>query len=144
MKNTIVVIIVLLLIVLGIYYFVSKSNYSAPMPVENSQTTTPPVVNNQQNTPPVGGTTATPPASVSVNIKNFVFGPATLNIKVGTKVTWTNNDNVAHTVTSDSGSMFDSGTLSPGESFSFTFTNPGSVSYHCNIHPMMKASVTVS
>lgn len=84
----------------------------------------------------------TPKAS-SISIKNFSFSPATLAIKTGTKVTWINDDTVSHTVTSDSGNLLNSGTLSPGQSFSFTFTDTGAVNYHCSIHPMMKGKIVV-
>jgi plastocyanin len=73
---------------------------------------------------------------------NFAFSPATLTVKTGTKVTWTNSDSVTHTVTADQGT-FDSGGLSPGSSFSFTFTKTGTYSYHCNIHHSMTATVIV-
>jgi predicted lipoprotein with Yx(FWY)xxD motif/plastocyanin len=80
--------------------------------------------------------------SVAVEIKGFAYNPATVEVAVGTTVTWTNNDSTAHTVTADDGS-FQSGTLDPGKSFSFTFTKAGSVSYHCEFHPNMTATVTV-
>jgi plastocyanin len=87
-------------------------------------------------------TTAPSGAGNSVSIANFAFSPTALTIKTGTKVTWTNNDTVTHTVTADKGA-FDAGPLSPGNSFSFTFTKAGTYSYHCNIHPSMKATIVV-
>jgi plastocyanin len=78
----------------------------------------------------------------SVSIKNFAFSVATLSISAGTQVTWTNNDATTHTVTADDGS-FDSGNIAPGGSFSHTFSSMGTVNYHCQIHPMMKAAVAV-
>jgi plastocyanin len=88
--------------------------------------------------------TATPnPSAITVSIKNFAFDPAMVSVKAGTTVTWINNDSVSHTVTSDSGNFLNSATLAPGESFSFTFATPGTESYHCAIHPMMKGTVTV-
>src|SRR4051794_12778973 len=78
----------------------------------------------------------------TVSIKNFAFSVATLSVSAGVQVTWTNNDATAHTVTADDGS-FDSGNIAPGSSFSHTFNNMGTVKYHCQIHPMMKASVAV-
>jgi plastocyanin len=83
------------------------------------------------------------PETSNISIKNFSFDPATLSVKTGTKVTWTNNDSTSHTITSDSGSLLNSGTLAPGQSFSFTFTKDGTISYHCSIHPTMKGGVTV-
>ncbi|HTE48988.1 MAG TPA: ice-binding family protein, partial [Candidatus Paceibacterota bacterium] len=82
--------------------------------------------------------------NMTVEIKDMAFDPSVLNVKTGTKVTWINNDTVPHTVTADSGSLFDSGILSPGQSFSFKFTDLGTVNYHCTVHPSMTGSVTVT
>lgn len=70
------------------------------------------------------------------------FAPATLTVPVGTTVTWTNNDVTAHTTTSDNG-VWDSGTLNPGASYSFTFMTKGTFGYHCTIHSFMKGTVVV-
>jgi plastocyanin len=61
---------------------------------------------------------------------------------VGTTVTWTNKDQVEHTVTSDNG-IFDSGFLSQNEPWSYTFNEPGTFTYHCEPHPFMTAQVIV-
>lgn len=75
----------------------------------------------------------------------YGFSPTTLTIKAGTKVTWTNASDAPHTVTSDTGSTLASGTVSPsGGSFSFTFTQPGTYTYHCMIHPYMKGTIVVT
>ncbi len=79
----------------------------------------------------------------AVSIKNYAFSAATLTTTAGTTVTWTNNDAVTHTVTADDGS-FDSGNIAPGATFSHKFSSKGTVSYHCNIHTNMKASVVVN
>ncbi|RQW80975.1 MAG: hypothetical protein EHM14_02715 [Methanothrix sp.] len=84
-------------------------------------------------------------ASVStVAIKSYSFQPSTLTISAGTTVTWKNHDSASHTVSSNSQGLFDSGTLAPGKDFSFTFSSPGSYSYHCSLHPGMKGTVVVS
>lgn len=82
----------------------------------------------------------------TVEIKGFAFGPASLKTTAGTKVTWTNKDSVDHTVTADKSdpASFDSGHLSGGKTFSFTFAKPGTYKYFCNIHNYMKATITVS
>ena len=74
---------------------------------------------------------------------SFTFSPTSLKISPGTTVIWRNMTQVAHTVTSNNGT-FDSGIVSPGGSFSFKFTQAGTFNYHCQIHPFMTASVTVS
>jgi amicyanin len=78
---------------------------------------------------------------------SFAFSPASLTIKAGTTVTWKNTTAAAHTVTSDDGKTFDSGTSNPitaqSGTFSFTFTTAGTFAYHCAIHPFMKATIIV-
>jgi plastocyanin len=81
--------------------------------------------------------------SPEVTIKGFAFTPGTLTIKVGTTVKWTNQDSVAHTVTSDTG-LFDSGDLAAGDTFSYTFTQAGTFAYHCTMHPSMTATIVVT
>jgi len=93
-------------------------------------------------TPAPAPKTTPTPVRLSVSIANFAFSPSTISVKAGTTVTWTNKDSVPHTATSDTGA-FDSGTLLQGKSFSFTFKTAGTFSYHCSVHPMMKATVTV-
>jgi len=79
----------------------------------------------------------------AVTIQGFAFDPKTLTVKVGTTVTWTNQDSVGHTVTLDDGSA-GSGTLQQGATFQQTFSKAGSFAYHCKIHPSMTATVTVT
>lgn len=81
-------------------------------------------------------------ATAEVTIADFAFSPATLTIAVGDTVTWTNTDAVAHTATSTSGA-FDSDLLDQGESFSFTFTAPGTYDYRCTPHPQMTGRIVV-
>ena len=82
-------------------------------------------------------------ATVEVTISNFQFTPAQVTIDPGDTVRWTNNGPSSHTTSSDTGGVFDSGTLSPTGTFSFTFASSGTVAYHCNIHSSMHASVVV-
>jgi plastocyanin len=86
---------------------------------------------------------ATPaPATTIVKISNFTFGPKAITVKVGQTVTWTNDDDIPHTVVATDKS-FRSKVLDTGQSFSFTFTKPGAVPYFCSIHPMMTGKVIV-
>ena len=85
-----------------------------------------------------------PPSGNSISIVGMAFAPSTLTVKAGTTVTWKNNDGVAHTVTSDDGTSFDSGTMASGASFSFTANIPGTFAYHCTIHSGMKATLVVT
>ncbi len=90
-----------------------------------------------------GGTV--PPASTRVYIANFAFHPQNVTVSPGTTVVWTNNDTMDHTVTSLAGApvAFESGTISQGKSFSYTFTKSGTYPYKCSIHPFMRGNVTV-
>ena len=78
----------------------------------------------------------------TVNIQNEAFSPAMLTVSAGTTVTWTNNDAIVHTVTSDTG-LFDSGQMSQGSHFSHTFSDKGTFQYHCTIHTTMHGTIIV-
>jgi plastocyanin len=80
---------------------------------------------------------------VEVKIDNFSFGPMTLKVATGTTVTWTNNDDVPHTVVSEDKTTFRSKALDTGEKFSYTFSKPGTYPYFCSVHPKMTAEVVV-
>jgi len=80
--------------------------------------------------------------AMEVKIDNFSFGPATLTVPVGTTVTWTNRDDIPHTVVSTDG-VFKSKVLDTDEKFSFTFSKAGSFPYFCSIHPKMTGKVIV-
>jgi len=82
------------------------------------------------------------PASAEVKVDNFSFGPATLTVAVGTTVTWTNRDDIPHTVVSTD-KAFKSKVLDTDEKFSFTFSKAGTYPYFCSIHPKMTGSVVV-
>lgn len=80
--------------------------------------------------------------SVEIKIDNFTFAPVEVTVKVGTQITWTNGDDIPHTVVS-SDNAFKSKTLDTDEKFSFTPTKPGTYSYFCSIHPKMTAKIVV-
>jgi len=84
-----------------------------------------------------------PAGGAAIKIDNFSFGPATITIPAGSTVTWTNNDDVPHVVTSDDNKMFKSKALDTDDHFSFTFTKPGTYNYYCAIHPKMTAKIVV-
>ena len=84
---------------------------------------------------------ATPP--VAIKIDNFSFTPQSLTVPVGTEVTWANQDDIPHTVVSDDKTTFKSRALDTDEKFTFTFTNQGTYTYFCSIHPKMTAKVVV-
>jgi plastocyanin len=90
------------------------------------------------------------PSANSVTIKGLAFQPQTITVSAGTTVKWTNQDQTAHSSTSDSWkegttdpNAWNSGPLNPGESFEFTFKNPGTYKYSCMVHPYMHGTVIV-
>lgn len=146
-RNTIIVIVVLGLALLGVVLAIA---FSRPSNVTVITPTSSPVVITPSGFPagsPSGtlSPTSTPIQTFQISMRNLAFDPASTTIKVGTVVTWTNNDSAPHTVVSDpNGSMFRSQTLEPGNSYSFTFNQTGSFSYYCSIHPNMRGTVTVT
>ncbi len=90
--------------------------------------------------PPVTNPPA--PQRVEVALKDFEFSPNTLQVAPGTTVVFKNLGQVPHTVT-DSAGRFDSGNLSPGGEYSYTFQTPGSYSIYCRYHPYMTLNLRV-
>jgi plastocyanin len=107
-----------------------------------------PVTATSGTTPTATPTPQTKPASgtqivmiVTDSDGSFGFSPASLTIIAGTTVVWKNVSAAPHTVTSDDGTTFDSGTIPVGGAFHFKFTTSGTFSYHCNYHPYMRAKI---
>lgn len=93
-----------------------------------------------------GGPAASPSSPAAqgnaVAIVDFGYEAASVTVKVGATVTWTNTGSASHTATADDGS-FDSKSLAGGKAFSQTFATAGTFAYHCAIHPAMKGTVVV-
>jgi plastocyanin len=83
------------------------------------------------------------PSPVAIKIDNFSFNPQTTTVTAGTQVTWTNQDDIPHTVVSDDKTTFKSHALDTDEKFTYTFTKPGTYEYFCSIHPKMTAKIVV-
>jgi len=99
-----------------------------------------------------GGSTSSAPAStsssssgggVAIKMQNIAFDPKAVTVKVGQKVTWTNDDSTDHNVTADSGADFKSDNFGKGSTFEFTPDKAGTIAYECTLHPGMKATITV-
>lgn len=120
MKNILIILAVLVLVGGGAYYFLKSQNKAS----SNSATT---------------ANVATGPNTVL--IKNFAFDPGTLNVKVGTTVTWINEDAATHTIKSNT---FNSSDLGQGDKFTFTFNSAGTYNYSCGIHPTMTGQIIVN
>src|SRR6266436_3969295 len=83
-------------------------------------------------------------STIEVKIDNFSFGLVVLTVPVGATVTWTNRDDIPHTVVStDDSKTFKSKVLDTDEKFSFTFAKAGTYPYFCSIHPKMTGKVIV-
>lgn len=93
-----------------------------------------------------GGSSAPAPAANghTVTIQNFGFHPSTLTVKAGTTVTFVQEDSTPHTVTGSGNSAFlHSSPLNKGQTYTATFSKPGTYNYICSIHPDMKGTVVV-
>ena len=121
-------VITLAVMALAVAALVVVSGCSSATPASTPAATPPAATSGSSSTtaPAAGGT--------AVTIANLAFSPATVTIKVGDTVTWTNNDSVPHTVT---GTGWDLGQVAPGASVSHKFDTAGSFDYHCTIHPSM-------
>ena len=84
---------------------------------------------------------ATTGAGNSVSIDNFAYNPSELTVSAGTTVTWTNNQQVTHTITFDDGSLNQQ--IVPGATVQKTFSTAGEFTYHCAIHPSMKGKIII-
>jgi plastocyanin len=82
-------------------------------------------------------------APTAVTIDNFFFTPATLTVKAGTTVTWTNKDDIPHGIGATNNAFPKSRALDTDDSYSFTFTTPGTYQYFCYLHPKMVGSIVV-
>ena len=103
---------------------------------------------NQGQAPAQTGTAVNVQVTVKtypITIKNFAFSQSTLRVTQGDKVVFTNQDSVQHSATSDNGS-FDSGLIAQNASYTLDTSKlaPGTYTYHCSVHPMMKATLVVA
>jgi amicyanin len=128
--------VIIALIAGGVFLIASRDDQGDTSSNQTSESTT------QPQAPPAND--PSPTSADKVNINNLVFSPADITVKKGTTVTWTNSDSVAHTVTADTGSGPNSQMLENGQSYSFTFNEVGTFSYHCTPHPQMQGSVKVT
>jgi plastocyanin len=82
-------------------------------------------------------------AANGISIDNFTFNPPTLTVKAGTTVTWSNKDDIPHGIASSNNAFTRSKAMDTDDSFSFTFTTPGTYQYFCYIHPHMTGTIVV-
>ena len=114
----------------------SSSDTSSETEAETTATTAP------AEAPPASAEGEKLERSVKVEIANLEYSPDPVRVQAGGKVTWLNQDSVAHTATADDGS-FDTGEIDEGKLKSETFKQPGTFTYHCEIHPQMHGTIEV-
>ena len=131
------------LLIIGILFTLAACGGSPPAANTSTPTaTTAPTATDTPIPTPTTAPTTAPSGGTSVTVTNFAFSPATLTVKVGATVTWTNKDGVIHTATDNNGAF--AGTLAAGGgSYSFTFSKAGTYDYHCARHPYMTAVIIV-
>ena len=130
MKNTskiIVISAIVILLIIGVWYFYPKDKNDS----QGAETINP------ETSSSAGDTNF-----VQINIQSYSFKPNSITIQKGTTVIWTNLDNVQHTATSDDG-LFNSGYLSKGISWNYTFNEAGTYGYYCIPHPSMTGKIVV-
>ena len=147
MKKSTMTIIILAILVLGaggVFALTRQPNDDDKTTTSQSTSETQQSTESDNNQSSENATDAV--ATDEVEIEDFAFKSANITIKKGTKVTWTNKDSVSHTVTPDeeSSAFQGSGSLSKDATYSFTFNTVGTYSYHCQPHPNMTGTVTVT
>ena len=125
-----IVVIAVIVVAIGAYFLYKPS--TAPSTESNTESA-------------ASANTLAQEGLIEASIENFAFVPAEIKIKVGSTITWTNNDNSPHTLTSDSGEKgeLNSNRLADGESYTHVFDKAGVFNYHCSIHTGMKGKVVV-
>jgi plastocyanin len=99
--------------------------------------------NNLKNIPVVKTEGVTDSAKTIVNISQSSFQPKTVTVKIGSPVTFLNNDNMEHSVVSNIPGLFKSDVMFPGDNFVWTFSESGRFDYHCGIHSSMVGEIIV-
>lgn len=130
MKNLMWVVVLVLVVVGGMWWMGVGPFAKSMTPSEMTQMAVP--------------TTATvAPVANEVVIQDFAYAPATLTVKAGTTVTFTNKDLTSHSATASDGVSFDTGLIGQNESATVTFDKPGTYAYYCSVHPSMKGTIVV-
>jgi len=130
--------VAVVVVIIGIVYF-SRGGYRTASPA-SAPSSTPSSSGTTQNTGAAQNNNQT--SSTAVTIQNFAFSPASLKIKKGDTVTWTNEDSAPHQIASDN-NVFSGNSIGKGQTYSFKFSETGTFAYHCAIHPSMKGTVVV-
>lgn len=145
MNRAIWIVLVLIVIAGAIYFFVRSSNTGNTAYLPSSSTSPDQQVLPGSTESPSPETSSSPSANEpTITIENMAFSPITLTVSAGAEVFVTNNDGIAHTVTSNDGVSFDTGTINPGTTTSFTApSQPGTYAFHCTIHPTTMKGILI-
>lgn len=147
-KNIIIGIVVVSLIAGAIYWFMQSQNSASNLPsygTTNLPSPAPAAAPTPTVAPMPSPTPVPAPASETHNItiQSFAFNPASITVKKGDTVVWTNKDSMGHTVTGDNGGP-SSPAIGTNGTYRYTFSGAGTFGYHCAIHPSMTGAVVVS
>lgn len=148
MKKGVLAAIIAVIATALIAFFVVGNNDEKSTDSSNTDT------NNSTNTQPSGSDAGSDSGAADENVTGVEtndvsmtdneFGPGTITVKKGATVTWTNNGDLPHTVTSESAAGPKSETIQPDETYSFTFNEVGTFDYICEFHPGMTGKVIVT
>ncbi len=118
---------------------------SNPVPAAQPQQGNVPAESAPQATLPPSQSTApiTQPEIRQITIASFAFAPASVTVKAGTTVKWTNNDGAPHSIISSDGQFTASAVLTNSGSYQFKFDKPGTYTYACGLHPSMSGTIVV-
>jgi amicyanin len=145
-KKTLTAIVIALIVVIGAVGAIALTGNDKQSATTSSTTSSDSTSTTPQNNSSASSDDSAPVTTTTVKIQNFAFTPATIKVKVGDTVTWTNEDSIGHTVTADDSSAGgpSSELLAQGKSYSYKFTKAGTYEYHCQPHPYMKGTVQVT
>ena len=141
MKKPIIIVVVLAVLVLGGIVVAMQMNNTSSDSMSGMDSMKSGDSSNMMS----GEQDLTAQKEVTMDIQDFDFEMANITIKVGTKVTWTNQDSARHNVIIDGEGEEGLGSelLAKGESYSYTFTKVGMTNYLCEPHPYMKGMINV-
>lgn len=133
--------VIAVIIIAGIAAMAAGGNNKSSM--GNSVSKAPSTASSSTSSKPTDSTAV---AADAVSISNYMYNAPSITVKVGTKVTWTNMDSVHHNVVANTASADgpNGPLIGKGETYSFTFKKAGTYMYHCEPHPYMHGSVTVT
>lgn len=147
MSKTAAVLLAVVVVLAGIVGIIALNSDDEAFPTNRSETALEQPAGSQTKSGNGSETKSNESAAKdTVEIKDFAFNPATITVKKGTKVTWTNQDTAKHDVTPDKESNDFKGSelLAKGEKYEFIFNKTGTYTYHCTPHPHMKGTVIVT